>query len=335
MRFAPPSLWLLLLLGLGVSGMAAAEVPAYFLFGITPPAGVSPLAGPEAICFDRRHQELYVADAGNSRILIFDHSGSYLFEFSDPERLSSPRAIDVDSAGHIYVLTARPANRLHIFDYDGTFVRDLPMGRGPADSTLNAESFVIGSEGRIYAVDGDSGTVYVYGADGDPEFHFSLLDSTNKSEDDLIFGRAAWIHDRFVIPLPVYGQVAIYTADGRHERTFGIAGATPGSFSFPIAACEDKNGGLVVLDKHRFTVMQFRMDGHWVTELGGMGISPGWFYHPQALCTDGEGRYFVAQTFMNRVQAVRIPGESPLATEVRVSVVDAAANAGPDRTSTP
>lgn len=315
-----------LALALGIAGaaLAAAAPPDYLQFGLTPPAGVPPLAGPEAICFDRPHQELYVADAGNSRILIFDHSGSYLFEFSDPERLTAPRAIDVDSSGRIYVLAARPDDRIQIFDYDGTFLQDWPLTGPQGDSAISAANFVLGG-GRLFALDGEAARVYVYTlAGGALETSFSLLDSTDKPGDSPVIGRLAWIADRLVVPMPMFAQVQIHTADGTREKVFGVLGGTPGSFSFPIAATADASGGMLVLDKHRHTVLQFTRTGSFVREFGGMGVSPGWFYHPQAICTDGAGRYYVAQTFLNRVQAVRVPGEA-LPPEVRVSVATPAA----------
>ncbi len=326
MKTASDTLWLVILsLGLRLA-TAFAGTPDYYRFSVAPPAGVPPLAGPEAICFDRQHRELYVADAGNSRILIFDHNGSYLFEFSDPERLASPRAIDVDSSGRIYVLTARPTDRIHRYDYDGSFLDDVLLAAERGDSAISAQSFVIGSEGRLFVLETDSARIHVYDESGLPQYSFSLLDSSERGEEASIIGKLAWIGNRLVVPMSLYAQVQIHMPDGTRERTFGMAGGTPGSFSFPIAACADRNGGIVVLDKHRFTVMQFRMDGKWLAEFGGMGLSPGWFYHPHAICTDGDGLYYVAQTFLNRVQAVQMPGEAR-EPEVRIPDMSAASPA--------
>jgi hypothetical protein len=318
-------IWLLLILFacLALSALAGAATPDYYLFSVTPPDGVAPLAGPEAMCFDRLHHELYVADAGNSRILIFDRDGNYLFEFSDRERLSSPRAIDVDSLGRIYVLTAHPDDQIHRFDYDGTFLGDIRLAEISSDSTISASSFVLGNEGRLFVLETDSARIHVLDPIGSPLYSFSLLDSSELREERPIIGQLAWIHDRLVVPMSMFAQVQIHAPDGAREKVFGMAGGTPGSFSFPVAACEDHSGGLLVLDKHRFTVLQFRMDGKWISELGGMGVSPGWFYHPHAICTDGEGQYFVAQTFMNRIQAIRFPRESR-APEARISDVSSA-----------
>ncbi|MBU1937594.1 hypothetical protein KKG05_09365, partial [bacterium] len=80
--------------------------------------------------------------------------------------------------------------------------------------------------------------------------------------------------------------------------------------SFPIAAAADGQGGILVLDKHRHTILQYSDAGKFIQEVGGMGTGSGWFYHPRALAVNEAGQGYVTQTFMNRIQTIQIAREN-------------------------
>jgi DNA-binding beta-propeller fold protein YncE len=69
---------------------------------------------------------LYMADAGNHRVDVFDLSGKFLFDFgafgTAPGQLNNPEAAKVNSIGEVFVADLKN-NRIQVFDADGNFLR--------------------------------------------------------------------------------------------------------------------------------------------------------------------------------------------------------------------
>ncbi len=68
--------------------------------------------------------KLYMAEAGNHRVNVFDLDGNFLFLFGDnnPVKLNNPEAAKASSAGLIYVADLKN-DRMVVFDKDGKFIK--------------------------------------------------------------------------------------------------------------------------------------------------------------------------------------------------------------------
>ena len=135
---------------------------------------------PSSLAYDRHYGEIYVADTGNNRVVIFDRTGNYVFEFSDRLRLASPRMIATDSLGHILALCDRTAYHIEVFDYNGTFLRDIALVSPHGDSLVTASSFAIDDSDRVYVLTGEPGHVFVYATDGTPLRDFAIFQEFKK-----------------------------------------------------------------------------------------------------------------------------------------------------------
>ena len=102
--------------------------------------------------------KLYVVDAGNFRIQIFDHDGKYLSTFgsigTQLATFARPKEISVDADGNLYVIDA-VLGHCKIFDPQGELL--LTLGRrseedGPAKFMLPSGVYV-DEDGRVYMVD--------------------------------------------------------------------------------------------------------------------------------------------------------------------------------------
>ncbi|MCX6832292.1 MAG: hypothetical protein NT028_09200, partial [candidate division Zixibacteria bacterium] len=62
-----------------------------------------------------------------------------------------------------------------------------------------------------------------------------------------------------------------------------------------------------VLDKHRYNVVCFTIDGQFLGEFGGMGFRLGWFYYPNFFALDKLGRCYISQIYLNLVQVCDLP----------------------------
>jgi hypothetical protein len=289
------------------AGLAGAQ-PLASVYDLSMQVGGMNLLRPNGVYVDPRSQELYIADSGNSRIVIFDQSGHFNFAFADRRHLSAPVQIAVDSLGQIYVLSESRNEGLSVFDYDGTYLRNLALTDN-SGQPLSIESFLLDDQDRVIVASCFPPRISVFAADGKPLFGFPLQDDSGDSSitKQALLGHMACFDNMLVIPMPMIAQIACYSLDGTFIRNVGMAGGAPGTLSFPVAAVSDGQGGMMVLDKMRHTVLQYRGDGEFVREFGGLGVSPGWLYMPQAMAVNKDGVFFIAQNFMNRVQAVKAP----------------------------
>ena len=284
-------------------------VPAEYLRDLSLPGSQNHFLRPSAIHVDKRFDEIFVADPGNNRIVIFDENGVYRHEFRGRGHFSTPWDLTVDSEGFIYVLaTAREGRRLLRFDFDGTFVRSLPLPEEMDGLPVDFRSVVLDDRDRLYLLDQAGMRVCVYDREGTLLDTFGILGSM---ESDLlaeqIVGRMRIKSDRLFVPAPAVGSIYVYDLSGNHLRTIGHKGSTVGQLNFPVDVALTDDGLVLILDKHRFNVVCFNMEGDFYGEFGGKGISPGWFYHPSLLAVDEDDQVYVGQIFKNKVQVCRIP----------------------------
>jgi peptidylamidoglycolate lyase len=102
--------------------------------------GQANVAGNDSMHFNRptdvaiaEDGSFYVSDGyGNSRIVKFSSSGKYLFSWgrkgSGDGEFNLPHAIDLDSAGNVFVAD-RENKRIQVFDGSGIFLRQI-LGKG-------------------------------------------------------------------------------------------------------------------------------------------------------------------------------------------------------------
>ncbi len=108
---------------------------------------------------------LYVVDAWNHRVQIFDRRGRFLRAFGShgtrPGNFVRPKGIALDNEGHIYVVDAE-FNNFQIFTTDGQSLLAVGnLGQEPGQFTLIAGIF-IDQQNRIYTTEQEGGRVQIF-----------------------------------------------------------------------------------------------------------------------------------------------------------------------------
>jgi len=285
------------------------SVPAEFQRDLLPGYDSQAFLRLSDIHVDSASGEIFVAESGHNRIMIFDEKGILRFQFSCTEALSHPMNVVVDSEGFIYVLGPAGSGRIiYRYDYDG-----LPLGALPIPETIGGEALDLSSidmdvRDRIFALDRAGSRILIFTREGALDGSFGVateLDADLRRE--MSFGELHIHEDRLYLPMSSMGLVQIYDLHGRRIRNLGRKGSTPGEMSFPIAVAHDTEGMLLVLDKHRFNVLGFDAAGRFLGEFGGRGFRSGWFYHPSLLAVDTKDQVYVGQLYENRIQVCGIP----------------------------
>jgi DNA-binding beta-propeller fold protein YncE len=285
------------------------SVPAEFIRFVTPPGRSNEFLRPSAIVVDSKHDEVLIADPGHNRIVIFDASGAYRFEFGGTERFAAPIGLAVDSEGYIYVLgsTAR-GQRLFRFDWDGTFIEEVALDYAPEGERIKIQNIAIDGDDRLIVIDRAGFRVCTYARDGELLGTFPIAEELEEDlKRETVLGSMTVRGDLLLIPIPTLGSVYLYTRAGEFVRSIGYKGTNVGEMNFPVAVAVTNENLVLVLDKHRYNVVCFDLTGKFWGEFGGKGSSPGWFYHPSLLAVDGKNQVYVGQIFLNRVQTCRIP----------------------------
>jgi DNA-binding beta-propeller fold protein YncE len=289
-------------------GNSLLSVPASVVRELTPPGTANGFLRPEGIFVDNRFGEVYVSDPGHNRIVAFDTSGLYKFEFSCSDILGTPGDVVVDSRGFIYVLGSTGSGKgIYLFDYDGLYLRELRLSGLPQGVAVNISHLTIDESDHLYVVDETNAIVFSFDTKGTLRQQFPVLtDVPEKQRQEATFGSPRIAAGSIYLPVSTFGTVYVYDLDGNFIRHIGDEGTDIGTLNFPVdVAIADSV--VMVLDKHRYNVVCFTIDGQFLGEFGGMGFRQGWFYHPNSFAVDNLGRCYISQIFLNLVQVCDLP----------------------------
>lgn len=286
------------------------SVPAEFVSYLTLPGTNNIILRPSDLFVDHVNGEVYVADPGNNRIVIFDSHRTYRYEFEGGKYFSTPVNVVVDSEGYIYVLgSTREGRKLFKFDFDGLFLSTIPLPRefdGQKSEYIclaideNNILYVYDQENvQICIIDNKSGTIV--------KRMPILLDLDNKLRFEQVISSLTVRNGKIYIPVSSLGEVYVYTLDGEKKASIGYQGNNVGELNFPVEVKITNDNLVLVLDKHRINVVCFNENGKFLGEFGGKGNSPGWFYHPTILETNDHNQVYIGQIFDNKIQLCNIP----------------------------
>jgi len=151
------------------------------------PDSQTTLNKPSAIAYDAMANEVFVADTGNRRIVVFDaDSGKYKRHwFAYGEKAAGPApapyaagdppaksfrdvtCVEIARDGTVYVCD-RSSNRIQVFQKSGTFVKEAVVSKNTLGATVTGQFGVVSSYGSAWdiALSNDAQQRYVFIADG-------------------------------------------------------------------------------------------------------------------------------------------------------------------------
>jgi predicted membrane-bound mannosyltransferase/DNA-binding beta-propeller fold protein YncE len=136
--------------------------------------------GPRGIAVDALGN-VYVADTGNKRVVVFDPDGAFLYQIGSagslPGQLDEPAGIAVSDSGQVYVADTWN-QRIQIFGFDGTYINEWPVSAWYAQ-TDERPYVEIDSDGRVYVSDPNAYRTLVFSENG--EYLYSFGDLTTLS----------------------------------------------------------------------------------------------------------------------------------------------------------
>lgn len=262
---------------------------------------------PMGVAVSEDTQRVYVSDAVQSTILVFDFGKKTASRITGGLKpVAGPMGIALDQDENIYVAeTGRGGVR--VFDKNGKDLRQITtqgMQRpiGVAIDKKRGLLYVVDS-GRV---DSEEHTVKVFDLEG------KLIRKIGKQIGDA--------PGSFLFPtyISVDSQGFVYVADTLNARVqkfdpegkvlmeFGKRGNAYGEFDKPKGVTVDSLGLVYVVDTGWNNVQMFTPGGDVLMYFGGRGTAPGLFQNPSAMTIDSKNNIYVADVLNHRVNVFRL-----------------------------
>ncbi|UCE23402.1 MAG: NHL repeat-containing protein [Candidatus Zixiibacteriota bacterium] len=271
--------------------------------------------GASALFADERAGELFVADGGNSRIVILDEKLQSKFVFdhyvADPRTGRSlkgePRDVVVNSRGEI-ILVDNLTNQIEVLDFRGKLLEIVEPNKLYGDTTLTIkpQRLAIDRSDRLYvATGGDLITIMVL------DDYYSLERTIGKrgsGEEDFNTILTLQVHDGRIYATDLYAQPAVKVFDTSGAYLFGFGGhdVERDDLSFPSGlAILEVDPGVVtiwVADGLRQVIKVYDDSGEFLQTVGGFGFRPGEFRYPADLAVQGDSVIYIVERVGNRIQ---------------------------------
>lgn len=287
-----------------LAGAAPAQEHLQLLFVIT--GGRSSgdrLNHPADVAVDPAHDEIYIADTDNDRLLIVGPSGEFRAEIRVWDDLRAPSAIAIGS-GEIYVVGSA-SRGVGVLDMRGRLKERIDLDPGRAGGVAVGRIAVAGD--RLYAIDRSTDRILIFnlqtrrvvgavGGRGSQDGQFASLAGVAVAPNG----------DLYALDM-LRASISVFDANGKFVRRFGEAGGSFGQLALPTGLAVDTRGRTLVVDAARHTLLLYDADGRFAREFGGLGKTPGWFYFPRNVKVDTKDRAYVVEPFLNRVQVFTVP----------------------------
>ncbi|MFZ5917748.1 MAG: PA14 domain-containing protein [Chloroflexota bacterium] len=255
---------------------------------LDPEAGMQP-RGVAVSPIDGR---VYVADAANRRIQVFDNEGQPLFAFGQDAGLDEPGDLVIDSQGNVFVL--EPQNDSVVrFTGEGQYVARFretlrlfrPRGIG------------IDSAGRLYIADTGGGRVVVMAPSGEVLARWGEAGAGPGQFDqptDVAAGPDGniYVADTFNL------RVQWLDADGIYLGEWPIQPAN--TYDAPHLAVSPGHV-LYLTSPEESRVFAYDLSGAFLGEIGARGEEPGQLQKPVGVAVDAQGRLYVTDPVQGRV----------------------------------
>ena len=104
--------------------------------------------------------KLFVADAGNGRIAVYDDYGNYQFSFGE-EYLEYPAAVSVAPDGLVWVAD-QELDRIFVFSPGGRLIYEFGSSGNDDNRFNNIEALAISAQNMLYVADSGNHRVLIY-----------------------------------------------------------------------------------------------------------------------------------------------------------------------------
>ena len=271
--------------------------------------------------------EVFVSDARNGRIQVFNHTGKFLRAFGKPGKaigeLGRPMNLAIKD-GELFV-PEYFNDRIQIFALDGTPLRVIGEA-GSGNGQFNAPGGIaVGADGAIYVADFYNHRIQKLAKDGEFIRGWGRAPSQTRGSGTFTDRGLDGASVSFSYPTDVAltKAGALYVADGYNDRVqafkpddsfshkwggpfaVNISGPFNGWFATVTSIAVGPRGNIFVADFYNHLVQKFTPEGAFLTSFGHQGSGKGEFNYPIAVDVGNDGTVFIADFGNNRISKWR------------------------------
>lgn len=245
--------------------------------------------------------DIYVADTGNDRVVVFNGRGRFKSEIKTRGKelkkgdLITPLGVTVDDKGRVYTVSFDSG--LMVFNSKGKTLEQLPI-QGTQVYT-DGKLVYLTAPGSIYAFDGKMEIARHIGTQGRKLGQFETPQDVLVTEDGNLV-----VSDTQNMRLQIFnkeGEVVAYKGTPPRdmddpERFFGLG----------TGITQDDLGRIYVADAFHHAIRVLDKEGEDLGEVGSQGDTDGLFSYPSDITYMGGNTFAVADKWNDRIQILRI-----------------------------
>lgn len=265
---------------------------------------------PIGIFLDPLKGEIYLADAGNHQVGIFDLKGTTLWTFkhwvtdsrTGERMLGAPHSVVVNKNAEI-IVSDNKADYLEVFDFRGTPL--LRISPRDYDNVLSfrAAALALDNDGNLYIGTKQERSEIIK---LDPEYEL-LMRFGEKGEDSSQFTdiSGVWVQPNGeILVTDIFSSPVVkrFSPAGAFLGGFGGHTIEKEDFSMAAGIVTTRDGRIWIVDTLRQVVKCLTQNGEFITMIGGFGLRPGDMNYPSAIASDGDSLIIVAEKNGNRFQ---------------------------------
>ena len=271
----------------------------------------NPFSSPSGLALDQQGN-LYVVDAGNSRVQEFDSQGHFITKWGshgsgDGQFVFLEHIVGgvaVDGQGKIYV-TDGGNSRVQIFDGHGQFLAAWGI-RGHGDGQFSSPLGVaVDRQGNVYVGDNDAARIQKLDGNGKFLTKWGTFGKGNGQFNEPAIALAIDAQGNVYVPDFARSDIQKFDRQGQFLAKWDTCGSGPFSNMVTAAVALDAQGNIYVTDYGNNRVCKFDANGHFMTRWGDSGSGDGQFAGPSGIVVDGQGNVYVADARNNRIQKFR------------------------------
>lgn len=276
--------------------------PVFSIYGLSRPFGVA----------SDKDGNIYVADNGSRRLLVFDKDGNYSRRIGKDKGRTKFYSMDGlavdDRLGRVYV-TDFALRQILAFDLKGNLLMRFPEKPGdpafgqlrfsPYDVDFFGQRIFVASNDGIYIFSKDGKLIQKWGGKGSDLgfFDFPNAVAIDRRTGDMYVGD---VLNRRIVALDQQGKVrwAVGLSD--------LSGKDRSYFGLPRGIAVDGQGHIYVNDTFNSETSILDRDGNLLAVGGARGVEDGLFNFPEGIDVREDGTLVVADRENNRVAVLKM-----------------------------
>jgi DNA-binding beta-propeller fold protein YncE len=262
------------------------------------------------LAVDYEHDEIYVVDARESDVTVFNEMGMEVYRFGGDGSLNGVVDVAVKKDGKILVLSKRSiGTTILVCDFRGEPQSEIALNNFPPDFAGFSPDRLVYREDRLYLVDAAAMRLAVTDARGFFQQGFDLAALVGIEEKDRVTtsigGFSVAPQGSMLFSIPVLFSVYTLSPDGS-LKGFGVSGSAPGKFGVVGDVVADEKGNYYVADRLKSAVLVFDKNFNFLKEFGYRGSRPDNLIGPKNLTLDARGRLYVSQLRSRGISVFKI-----------------------------